>query len=93
MCAQFFCFEQDNPVTNMSKPKNGTSTIGSEVDAKTPSSRISMEENPVDKPPTTPGAMEYDYTNFYFGAGSDAFALLEPFDDWYSPYASHWGRA
>ena len=33
--------------------------------------------------PTTPGAMEYDYTNFYFGAGSDAFALLEPFDEWW----------
>jgi glycine C-acetyltransferase len=28
--------------------------------------------------------MEYDYTNFYFGAGDDAFALLEPFDDWWS---------
>lgn len=34
--------------------------------------------------PAVPGAMEYDYTNFYFGAGSDAFALLEPFDDWWS---------
>jgi 8-amino-7-oxononanoate synthase len=32
---------------------------------------------------TTPGAMEYDYTNFYFGAGSDPFALLQPFDDWW----------
>jgi 8-amino-7-oxononanoate synthase len=30
-----------------------------------------------------PGAMEYDYTNFYFGSGSDAFALLQPFDDWW----------
>ncbi len=29
-------------------------------------------------------AMDYDYTNFYFGAGDDAFALLEPFDDWWS---------
>jgi glycine C-acetyltransferase len=27
--------------------------------------------------------MEYDYTNFYFGAGEDAFALLGPFDDWW----------
>ncbi|MDP2959298.1 MAG: aminotransferase class I/II-fold pyridoxal phosphate-dependent enzyme [Longimicrobiales bacterium] len=27
--------------------------------------------------------MEYDYTNFYFGAGDDPFALLGPFDDWY----------
>lgn len=67
----------------MSEPKNGTSTVESEVDAKTPSNRISMEENTVEKPPTIPGAMEYDYTNFYFGAGTDAFALLEPFDDWW----------
>ena len=28
--------------------------------------------------------MQYDYTNFYFGAGDDPFALLQPFDDWYS---------
>ena len=35
-------------------------------------------------PPTVPAAMEYDYTNFYFGAGDDPFALLAPFDDWYS---------
>ena len=27
--------------------------------------------------------MDYDYTNFYFGAGDDAFALLQPFDDWW----------
>lgn len=37
-----------------------------------------------DAPPATPGAMEYDYTNFYFGAGDDPFALLEPFDDWWT---------
>lgn len=30
-----------------------------------------------------PEALEYDYTNFYFGAGTDPFALLEPFDEWY----------
>jgi glycine C-acetyltransferase len=34
--------------------------------------------------PTVPAAMEYDYTNFYFGAGNDPFALLDPFEDWYS---------
>jgi glycine C-acetyltransferase len=27
--------------------------------------------------------MQYDYTNFYFGAGQDAFALLDPFDQWW----------
>ena len=42
-----------------------------------------MEDTTVDAPPAVPGAMEYDYTNFYFGSGSDAFALLEPFDDWW----------
>lgn len=41
-------------------------------------------ENADHESPAVPGAMEYDYTNFYFGAGSDAFALLEPFDDWWS---------
>ena len=30
-----------------------------------------------------PLAMQYDYTNFYFGAGDDAFAMLEPFDEWW----------
>ena len=33
----------------------------------------------VDRP-----AMQYDYTNFYFGAGEDPFALLDPFDAWWS---------
>ena len=32
---------------------------------------------------TPPQALEYDYTNFYFGAGDDPFALLEPFDEWW----------
>jgi 8-amino-7-oxononanoate synthase len=31
-----------------------------------------------------PEALDYDYTNFYFGSGDDAFALLEPFGDWWS---------
>ena len=28
--------------------------------------------------------MQYDYTNFYFGSGDDAFALLDPFDQWWT---------
>jgi glycine C-acetyltransferase len=28
-------------------------------------------------------ALDYDYTNFYFGAGEDAFALLDPFAEWW----------
>lgn len=30
-----------------------------------------------------PLAMQYDYTNFYFGSGDDAFAMLDPFDEWW----------
>ncbi len=30
-----------------------------------------------------PLAMQYDYTNFYFGSGNDAFGMLDPFDEWY----------
>ena len=28
-------------------------------------------------------ALDYDYTNFYFGSGDDPFALLEPFAAWW----------
>ena len=31
-----------------------------------------------------PLAMQYDYTNFYFGAGEDAFGMLDPFDEWWA---------
>jgi 8-amino-7-oxononanoate synthase len=44
--------------------------------AVTSPSRIGEEE--------TRPAMQYDYTNFYFGAGDDAFALLDPFDQWWA---------
>ena len=27
--------------------------------------------------------MEYDYTNFYFTSGDDAFGVLEPFENWW----------
>jgi glycine C-acetyltransferase len=27
--------------------------------------------------------LDYDYTNFYFGAGDDPFALLAPFESWW----------
>ncbi|MFQ5537360.1 MAG: aminotransferase class I/II-fold pyridoxal phosphate-dependent enzyme [Gemmatimonadota bacterium] len=54
--------------------------------ATDPAQRISKGEAAVsrtDEHPIPPGAMEYDYTNFYFGAGDDPFALLGPFDDWW----------
>jgi glycine C-acetyltransferase len=53
------------------------------VESKAPVRRIELEEG-ANQQPTVPAAMEYDYTNFYFGAGDDPFALLDPFDDWYS---------
>jgi len=46
--------------------------------------RVDLDEPSAPAEPASPGAMEYDYTNFYFGSGSDAFALLDPFDDWWS---------
>jgi glycine C-acetyltransferase len=54
------------------------------VGAQTPVRRIEVEGTEGSDNPTVPAAMEYDYTNFYFGAGDDPFALLEPFDEWYS---------
>jgi 8-amino-7-oxononanoate synthase len=59
------------------------------VDTRTRHPRITVDGAPreqvtPDAPPAAPGAMEYDYTNFYFGAGDDPFALLGPFDDWWN---------
>jgi len=54
-----------------------------DADTQPAKRRVDMGERENSIEPSTPGAMEYDYTNFYFGAGSDAFALLEPFDDWW----------
>lgn len=34
-------------------------------------------------PGTPVDPLDYDYTNFYFGAGDDPFALLEPFEAWW----------
>jgi glycine C-acetyltransferase len=41
------------------------------------------EEAEDDLARSQPQALEYDYTNFYFGAGDDPFTLLDPFDEWY----------
>ena len=64
----------------MSESKNESSVAP--ADAQPSARRIELDAAP-HVTPAEPGAMEYDYTNFYFGAGSDAFALLEPFDDWW----------
>jgi glycine C-acetyltransferase len=68
----------------MSKPDKDGSAVNTDVETTPSTRRIPMDQNDVVAPPAAPGAMEYDYTNFYFGAGDDAFALLEPFDDWWS---------
>jgi 8-amino-7-oxononanoate synthase len=53
------------------------------VGAAAPPRRVEVEGAEGTAQPMVPAAMEYDYTNFYFGAGEDPFALLEPFDEWY----------
>ena len=63
----------------MADTKNESASV------ETPTTRrIDMTEPEAQVEQAKPGALEYDYTNFYFGAGDDAFALLEPFDDWWS---------
>ncbi len=63
----------------MSETKSETTV----ADAHAPAANRVDVDPPEAAQAATPGAMEYDYTNFYFGAGEDAFALLEPFDDWW----------
>ena len=65
-----------------SQKKN--SNLKTEMEAESLTSRIEGEMADESHRPTVPAAMEYDYTNFYFGAGDDPFALLQPFDTWWS---------
>jgi 8-amino-7-oxononanoate synthase len=67
----------------MSETENDSSTTDVDVETSSKASRIEVDEPSEAVEQRKPGALEYDYTNFYFGAGSDAFALLEPFDDWW----------
>jgi len=72
----------------MSDMKKETETSSEDAQATKPSSRITADGSPQeavmpDTVPAQPAAMEYDYTNFYFGAGDDAFAMLGPFDEWW----------
>ena len=54
-------------------------------DLRAARNRIRVGSEDVDELETEsrPEALDYDYTNFYFGAGEDAFALLDPFDEWW----------
>lgn len=72
----------------MSDMKKESATPSAQAEAPPVQARISADGSPAEpavagEAPAQPAAMEYDYTNFYFGAGDDAFALLGPFDDWW----------
>jgi glycine C-acetyltransferase len=67
----------------MSESVNDGAAVQPEAEPKAPPRRLGLDEAGVPIRPAVPAAMEYDYTNFYFGAGDDAFALLDPFADWY----------
>jgi glycine C-acetyltransferase len=66
-------------------PEGRSAALGETADTGTGKNRIRETEGVENgsAPDTMSKAMEYDYTNFYFGAGDDPFALLEPFDDWW----------
>ncbi len=68
----------------MSKSKNESATYPVDGGDTSSASRIEADDSTDGDGPSTPAALDYDYTNFYFGAGDDAFALLKPFDDWWS---------
>ena len=68
----------------MSDSKSESSAVSEDLKSKLSKRRIDVDETATETEPRVPSALEYDYTNFYFGTGDDAFALLEPFDDWYS---------
>ncbi len=70
--------QKDRSAVSESQPAHGSVTRRIDPD---PTTHLPSVEG---APPTPPGPMEYDYTNFYFGAGDDAFALLGPFDDWWA---------
>ncbi len=68
----------------MSDSNNESSVARGKAETSAPPRRLDVDETDSAAPPAVPAAMEYDYTNFYFGAGDDPFALLAPFDEWYS---------
>lgn len=69
----------------MSETRSGQSTV-EEGKETGPPKRVDASDQEAHRATgvsAMPGAMGYDYTNFYFGAGEDAFVLLGPFDDWW----------
>jgi 8-amino-7-oxononanoate synthase len=66
-----------------SDSRSGT-VEGAHSDLASTKNRFRMSDEAGAQDAASPQALEYDYTNFYFGAGDDPFALLEPFDEWYT---------
>jgi 8-amino-7-oxononanoate synthase len=67
----------------MSDTKKETTAVETPAGATPRTRRVEVDPPVAEAAAAAPEAMEYDYTNFYFGAGDDPFALLEPFDDWW----------
>ena len=64
--------------------EDGRGTVGEpDTDVRSGRNRIRASEELAEEAGPRPQALDYDYTNFYFGAGDDPFALLEPFDEWW----------
>jgi len=63
------------------KTTQGGSAATATEGAKVGKNRIQDEAAPQLSNAVDP--LDYDYTNFYFGSGSDAFALLSPFKEWW----------
>ncbi len=65
-----------------------TRTTAPTVDSSTPGGHAPPPRNRIGEaargvPSAEVDPLDYDYTNFYFGAGDDAFALLDPFEAWW----------
>jgi 8-amino-7-oxononanoate synthase len=58
-----------------------TTTVPDEAPVTSARNRIGAEAAGVPSAEVDP--LDYDYTNFYFGAGDDPFALLGPFEAWW----------
>lgn len=58
-------------------------TTSTAPDVLPPEARNRIAEDAPGLPSAHVDPLDYDYTNFYFGAGDDAFALLEPFESWW----------
>jgi glycine C-acetyltransferase len=68
-------------MADQDRTQAATGTSTEEPPVSTGTNRIRETDEAL--PSQTVNPMDYDYTNFYFGAGDDPFALLEPFEAWW----------